>query len=275
MRQEWGKCKCLVGPRRAPRVGQRAPPHTCAPRVTQVAGVHTDRAPTCVLPLNLLSLAVLLFCLSIISGPVGKWGSRVLRKKNKNREKEHFEQIFSWRWNHYQRSTMWYMHIVGQQFSIRFSSIDRLYYYGLGTRFGASWPFDHAKSVAFCTFLRYFLGIAWLCTTVFFFSLLERHSRCLISDVLVQRWHWKKSRLERFYRVTPGVTSLLQSLRVSLDLTSVRATFMRNNLSCAGGKTPVWIVKLNPLRAIHTWIRRTRRIRLHKKGWFSICQVWQ
>ena len=34
-------------------------------------------------------------------------------------------------------------------------------------------------------------------------------------------------------------------------------------------------VKVNPLRAIHTWIRRTRRIRLHKKGWFSICQVWQ
>ena len=32
---------------------------------------------------------------------------------------------------------------------------------------------------------------------------------------------------------------------------------------------------INPLRAIHTWIRRTRRIRLHKKGWFSICQVWQ
>ena len=34
-------------------------------------------------------------------------------------------------------------------------------------------------------------------------------------------------------------------------------------------------LKFNPLRAIHTWIRRTRRIRLYKKGWFSICQVWQ
>ena len=34
-------------------------------------------------------------------------------------------------------------------------------------------------------------------------------------------------------------------------------------------------VDVNPLRAIHTWIRRTRRIRLHIKGWFSICQVWQ
>ena len=33
--------------------------------------------------------------------------------------------------------------------------------------------------------------------------------------------------------------------------------------------------RVNPLRAIHTWIRRTRRIRLHRKGWFSICQVWQ
>ena len=32
---------------------------------------------------------------------------------------------------------------------------------------------------------------------------------------------------------------------------------------------------INPLRAIHTWIRRTRRIRLHRHGWFSICQVWQ
>ena len=33
---------------------------------------------------------------------------------------------------------------------------DRLYYYRPGTRFGASWLFDHAKGVAFefCTFLR-------------------------------------------------------------------------------------------------------------------------
>ena len=33
--------------------------------------------------------------------------------------------------------------------------------------------------------------------------------------------------------------------------------------------------RFNPLRAIHTWIRCTRRICLHEKGWISICQVWQ
>ena len=65
----------------------------------------------------------------------------------------------------------------GQPF--RFS-IDRLYYYGSGTKFGASWPFDHARSIAVCTFPRHFLGLAWLWTTVFFFSLLERHRRCLV-----------------------------------------------------------------------------------------------
>ena len=51
---------------------------------------------------------------------------------------------------------------------------------------------------------------------------------------------------------------------------------------CGGGregclcvKFPVFLVfchverdHVNPLRAIHTWIRRTRRIRLHKKGGF-------
>ena len=55
--------------------------------------------------------------------------------------------------------------------------IDRLFYYGPGTRFGASRPFDCARSIAFCTFLRHFLCLAWLWMTVFFFSLLERHSQ--------------------------------------------------------------------------------------------------
>ena len=58
--------------------------------------------------------------------------------------------------------------------------IDRLYYYSPGTRFGASRPFDHARSIAFCTFLRHFLGVAWLWATAFFFSLLEKHSRLLV-----------------------------------------------------------------------------------------------
>ena len=39
--------------------------------------------------------------------------------------------------------------------------IDRLYYYGLGTRFGASRPFDHARSIAFRTFLRHFPAPVW------------------------------------------------------------------------------------------------------------------
>ena len=73
--------------------------------------------------------------------------------------------------------------------------IDRLYYYGPGTRFGASRPFDHARSIAFCTFLRHFLGPAWLWTTVFF--QLAWKTGSMFDDVLVQRWHRKKSRLER------------------------------------------------------------------------------
>ena len=44
----------------------------------------------------------------------------------------------------------------------------------------ASQPLHHARRIAFCTFLRHFLGLAWLWTTVFFFSLLERHGRCLV-----------------------------------------------------------------------------------------------
>ena len=60
-----------------------------------------------------------------------------------------------------------------------FNSIDRLYYYGPGTRFGASRPFDHAKSVAFCTFLRHFRGLEWLWTTVFFSASLK-DNRCLM-----------------------------------------------------------------------------------------------
>ena len=59
--------------------------------------------------------------------------------------------------------------------------IVRLYYYSPGTRFGASRPFDHTRSIAFCTFLRHFLGLAWLWATAFFFSLLEKHSRRLVT----------------------------------------------------------------------------------------------
>ena len=49
--------------------------------------------------------------------------------------------------------------------------IDRLYYYGLGTRFGTSRPFDHARSIAFCTFLRHFLGSSMALNDCFFFQL--------------------------------------------------------------------------------------------------------
>ena len=62
----------------------------------------------------------------------------------------------------------------------RQNSTDQLYYFSPGTRFGASRPFDLARSIAFCSFLRPFLGLAWLWTNVFFFSLLERHSQCFV-----------------------------------------------------------------------------------------------
>ena len=59
-------------------------------------------------------------------------------------------------------------------------TIDRLYYYGPGTRFGASRPFDHAKSGCF---LYCSEALSWprmALNDCFFFSLLERHSRCLM-----------------------------------------------------------------------------------------------
>ena len=53
------------------------------------------------------------------------------------------------------------------------------------------------KKRCFCTFLRHSLGLAWLWTTVFFFQLAWK-TQSMFDDVLVQRWHWKKSRLEWF-----------------------------------------------------------------------------
>ena len=52
--------------------------------------------------------------------------------------------------------------------------------YGTGTRFGASRPFDHARSIAFCTFLRHILGSSMALNDWFFFSLLEIHCQCLV-----------------------------------------------------------------------------------------------
>ena len=73
--------------------------------------------------------------------------------------------------------------------------IDRLYYYGPGTRFGASRLFDRARSITFCAFLRHFLCLVWLWTTVLFFQRAWK-IQSMFGDVLVQRWHWKKSRFE-------------------------------------------------------------------------------
>ena len=78
------------------------------------------------------------------------------------------------------------------------TTIDQLYYHGPGTRFGASRPFDHAKSIDFCTFLRHFLGLEWLWTTGFFFQFAWK-TQSMFGDVLVQRWHWENSHLSEFH----------------------------------------------------------------------------
>ena len=61
---------------------------------------------------------------------------------------------------------------------VRLLIIDRLYYYGPGTRFRASRPFDRARSIAFRTFLNHFLCLVWL--LCFFFQLSWKHSQCLV-----------------------------------------------------------------------------------------------
>ena len=66
----------------------------------------------------------------------------------------------------------------------------------------------------------------------------------MFGDMLVERWHWKKSRFERLSPLPEWPVSGSQSLRVSrLVLNSARETFKRNNLSHARGKMLVWLIK--------------------------------
>ena len=97
-------------------------------------------------------------------------------------------------------------------------------------RFGASRPFDHARSIAFCTFL----SLAWLWTTVFFSACLkdtvdvwwctrtklalEKVQICILSD-----FHPFRSRLSLAITVTPG--------QLSWPEPPGRAKFKRNNPS--------------------------------------------
>ena len=69
----------------------------------------------------------------------------------------------------------------------------------------------------------------------------------MFGDVVVQRWHRKKSRKKIQIKATltlVGVAGILPSLRVTcLDLISARATFKWNNPYHAGGEMLVWIIK--------------------------------
>ena len=122
--------------------------------------------------------------------------------------------------------------------------IDRLYYYGLGTRFGASRPFEHARSIDFCTFWRTFLAWHGFERLSFFFSLLERHNRCLVmcsSNVGTG----KSPGLSDFhpYRSRQSLAIALgQSSWPQAWLSSARTTLKRNNPSHAGGEMLVWII---------------------------------
>ena len=118
--------------------------------------------------------------------------------------------------------------------------IDRLYYYGLGTRFGASRPFDHARSIAFCSFLRHFLCLECLWTTVIFFHRAWKHSRWLVmcsSNVGTQE--------------SPGLSDFhpcrsRRSLAIALDLSSAMVTYIKlqeEQSILRWKKMLVWILK--------------------------------
>ena len=66
----------------------------------------------------------------------------------------------------------------------------------------------------------------------------------MFGDVLVQGWHWKKTRLERLSPLSESPVPQSPSLGVScLDLSSAKATFKWNNPYHAGRKMLVWIIK--------------------------------
>ena len=154
-------------------------------------------------------------------------------------------------------------------------TIDRLYYYGLGTRFGASRPFDHgihARSIAFCTFRRHFLGQAWLWTTVFFLACLKNTVDvwwCARPTLAPEKVHiWATYTLA-------GVARLLPSLRVGrLDLSSARVTFLkRKNPSHPGGKMLVWITYCeNEATSVCLQVRVPREWSSRQRGYMgAIC----
>ena len=92
-----------------------------------------------------------------------------------------------------------------------------------------------------------------------------------VDDVLVQRWHWKKSRFERLSPLPESPLaslSLSQSLRVSrldLSMSSARATFKRNNLSHARGKMLVWIIE-SQNRATRVCLQKKKKREIESLG---------
>ena len=67
-------------------------------------------------------------------------------------------------------------------------------------RFGASWPFDHARPEALLSvpFWCTFLALVRLWTTVFFFQL-DWKTHSMFGDMLVECWHWKSPDLSDFH----------------------------------------------------------------------------
>ena len=114
------------------------------------------------------------------------------------------------------------------------------------------------------------------------------HQAKLGIDMLLQDRKWctrkktKKNRRTCKLRHFKRKTSFSQTWRQrrSKRAYTMKCNFLNTNHHTS---TQEWLLQtvffycwsFNPLRAIHTWIRRIRQIRLHKNGWFSICQVWQ
>ena len=153
----------------------------------------------------------------------------------------------------------------------RLGTIDRLYYYGLGTRFGASRPFDHGRSIAFCTFLRHFLDSSMALNDCFFFSLLERHRQCLVmcsSNVGTG----KKSRFERLSPLPESPVSRNCSRSVVLPW-APQGRHSRGTIYPTLEKMLVWLIK-SQNGAISICLQKKKKKKKRKEKKTRVPREW-
>ena len=108
-----------------------------------------------------------------------------------------------------------------------------------------------------------FLALVWLWTTVFFFSLLEIHCQCLVmcsSNVGTG----KSPDLSDFHPCRSRQSLAIAQVSRRFDLSSTRATLKRNNLSHAGEKMLVSIIK-SQNGAASVWFKNIKKKKTKKE----------